>query len=290
MRKNRIKLSLLNGNKRAHAYTHAATIDDVLRRVKTSPRECFLVLAFFSLKYDNGEIPFHLTLKEFINSYPSEIIDFLNQYRGKEVITRKDFCNFDNLYALFDLLILSNKDNLGRENSKLSKLRKQVHAQYTQISVFTSCYAFFPEYGLSSDILFITPDFLYAAIFYYRGLSSHAVSLQGDIFNVIACEFLDKDNWRYELNWGFFISLSTFFSSPNYDSSTMFASSTASSLSNFLHRNNPEKMGVVSIDDFYLLAKTIDSLPLPSTYSSIETYDSLVKSTLAISLKSTVST
>lgn len=93
MRKNHIKLkSLVSSRHHCRCYLPSPTsIDEIFARVKRCPRSCFLALSFFSDSFRRGEIPYFLTLKDFIYSYPAEIIDFLTYHEDKGFIDSKDF-------------------------------------------------------------------------------------------------------------------------------------------------------------------------------------------------------
>lgn len=298
MRKNRIKLKSLVSC-RHHCRCHLSSptsIDEIFAQVKRCPRSCFLILSFFSDSFRRGEIPYFLTLKDFIYSHPAEIIDFLTYHEDKDFIHSKDFLFFDDVIDIAELMLISNYNKLST-TGKAAK--KKVNSHYSHISIYTSLYAFFPEYGLSSDIIFITPDFLHAALSYFRGEKTCTVSCRGDVFNVIAYQFLDKDAWSYELNWNFFVSLADFFSTIG-DDVVDFLPSTSISLANFLHRQDSkrreyrerkkeEKLRLESVEDFYQLAKIIDLLPPSSYYGSIVDYDNLVTSSFNLSLNSNLS-
>ena len=305
MRKNRIKLkSLVSSRHHCRCYLSSPTsIDEIFAQVKRCPRSCFLILSFFSDSFRRGEIPYFLTLKDFIYSYPTEIIDFLTYHDGKGFIDSKDFLFFDDVIDIAELMLISNYGRGGEATGKRKSnaAKRKVNSHYSHISVYTSLYAFFPEYGLSSDIIFITPDFLHAALSYFRGEKTCTVSSRGDVFNVIACQFLDKDAWSYELNWNFFVSLADFFSTMG-DDLVDFLPSTSVSLANFLHRQDSkrreyrergkhgeygkeeEKLSLKKIEDFYQLAKIIDLLPPPPYYGSIVDYDNLITSSFNLSL------
>lgn len=294
MRKNRIKLKSLVSC-RHHCLcclsSPPTSIDEIFAQVKRCPRSCFLILSFFSDSFRRGEIPYFLTLKDFIYSYPAEIIDFLTYHDGKGFIDSKDFLFFDDMVDIAELVLISNYNKLSTTGNAA---KRKVNSHYSHISIYTSLYTFFPEYGLSSDIIFITPDFLHAALSYFRGEKTCTVSSRGDVFNVIACQFLDKDAWSYELNWSFFVSLADFFSTIG-DDVVDFLPSTSVSLANFLHRQDSkrkeyrerkkeEKLRLESVEDFYQLAKIIDLLPPSSYYGSIVDYDNLVTSSFNLSL------
>lgn len=299
MRKNRIKLKSLVSS-RHHCRCHLSSptsIDEIFAQVKRCPRSCFLILSFFSDSFRRGEIPYFLTLKDFIYSYPAEIIDFLTYHEDKGFIDSKDFLFFDDMVDIAELMFISNYNKLSTTGEVINKrksnaAKRKVSSHYSHISVYTSLYAFFPEYGLSSDIIYITPDFLHAALSYFRGEKTCTVSSRGDVFNVIACQFLDKDAWSYELNWSFFVSLADFFSTMG-DDVVDFLPSTSVSLANFLHRQDlkhgeyekeEEKLPLKKMEDFYHLAKIIDLLPPSSYYGSIVDYDNLVTSSFNLSL------
>lgn len=204
----------------------------------------------------------------------------------KASLTLKIF--FDDLVDIAELMLISNYNKLST-TGKAAK--RKVNSHYSHISIYTSLYAFFPEYGLSSDIIFITPDFLHAALSYFRGEKTCTVSSRGDVFNVIACQFLDKETWSCELNWSFFVSLADFFSTIG-DDVVDFLPSTSVSLANFLHRQDlkhgehgkEEKLPLKKMEDFYQLAKIIDLLPPSPYYGSIVDYGHLVTSSFNLSL------